>query len=87
MGDEIPPDMDSEMNSRDSGTIEADRDEERSPNTFFNALIGAIVSVVLGFIPFSPVLGGGIAGYLEGGDSRDGAKLVRFLACWQLFHS
>lgn len=49
--------------------------EERTPNTFFNALIGAVVSVVLGFIPFSPVLGGGIAGYLEGGDSGDGAKV------------
>lgn len=31
--------------------------------------------MLLGFIPFSPVLGGGVAGYLEGGDSTDGAKV------------
>lgn len=29
---------------------------------------------MLGFIPFSTVLGGGVAGYLEGGTYDDGAK-------------
>lgn len=36
---------------------------ERS--TFVNALIGAVVTVVTSFVPFSPVLGGAVAGYLE----------------------
>jgi hypothetical protein len=37
-----------------------------------NALIGAAVTVVLVFIPFSSILGGAVAGYLQGGDLRDG---------------
>lgn len=41
-------------------------------STVTNALVGAVVSVVLSFIPFSPVLGGAVAGYLEG---RDGARV------------
>lgn len=48
---------------------------ERAPNTLLNALIGGVVGVVLSFIPFSTVLGGGVAGYLEGGESTDGAKV------------
>jgi len=55
-------------------------DSEQSPgssNTYINALIGALVSVVSGFfIPFvSPVIGGGVAAYLEGGDTEHGAKV------------
>ena len=42
-------------------------------STWMNALIGAAVAVVLAFLPFSPLLGGGIAGYLERGDVREGA--------------
>lgn len=30
-----------------------------------DALIGAVVTVVLSFVPFSPVLGGAVAGYLH----------------------
>lgn len=41
-------------------------------STTVNALIGAAVSLVLSFVPFSPVLGGAVAGYLEG---RDGLKV------------
>lgn len=37
-----------------------------------NALIGAVVSVVLSFIPLSPVIGGAVAGYLE---ERDGVRI------------
>lgn len=48
---------------------------ERAPNTLLNALIGGIVGVVLSFIPFSTVLGGGVAGYLEGGNSMSGATV------------
>ncbi|MFP9193768.1 DUF5518 domain-containing protein [Natronosalvus vescus] len=38
-----------------------------------HAFIGAIVGVVLSFIPFSTVLGGAVAGFLEGSDVRSGA--------------
>ena len=50
-------------------------DTEHAPNTLLNALIGGIVGIVLSFIPFSTVIGGGIAGYLEGGGSTAGAKV------------
>lgn len=35
-----------------------------------HALLGAVVSAVLSFIPFSGIIGGGLAGYLERGDSE-----------------
>ena len=41
-------------------------------STLVNAFLGAVVSVVLAFLPFSPVLGGGVAGYLE---RRDGVRV------------
>ncbi|WP_207586443.1 DUF5518 domain-containing protein [Halomontanus rarus] len=40
--------------------------------TFVNALLGAIVAVVLAALPFSTLLGGAIAGFLEGADGTDG---------------
>lgn len=40
-----------------------------------NAIIGAVVGIVLSFIPLSPLLGGVIAGYLEGGDPNRGLKV------------
>ena len=46
---------------------------ERS--TLLNAAIGAAVTVVFTVLPFSPVLGGAVAGYLEGGDYREGATV------------
>lgn len=49
--------------------------QEHAPNTLLNAFIGGIVGVVLSFLPFSTVLGGGVAGYLEGGDYTAGAKV------------
>jgi hypothetical protein len=39
---------------------------------FVHALIGGVVSVVLSFVPFSPVLGGAVAGYLH---ERDGLRV------------
>lgn len=36
--------------------------------TLLNAVIGAVATVVLTFLPFSPVVGGAIAGYLQKGD-------------------
>lgn len=47
--------------------------EDSTPNTALNALVGAVVTAATVFVlPFSPVLGGGVAGYLEGGETRDG---------------
>lgn len=43
-------------------------------DTLVNALIGAVVGIVLSFVPFSTVLGGAVAGYLEGGDRSDGLR-------------
>lgn len=58
-------------------SVEAELNErsEQAPNTWLNALLGAAVTVFLSFIPFSPVLGGGVAGYLEGGDTTSGGKV------------
>lgn len=39
----------------------------------WHGVIGGIVAIVLSFIPYSTVLGGAVAGYLEGGTLRDGA--------------
>ena len=45
-------------------------------DTWVNALIGGIVTIVgAGFVPFVPILGGGLAGYLEGGDRNDGLRV------------
>ncbi|WP_265109450.1 DUF5518 domain-containing protein [Halosolutus halophilus] len=41
--------------------------------TVINAIIGAVVGVVLSFIPFSTVVGGAVAGFLEGPNPREGA--------------
>lgn len=43
-----------------------------SGRTVVHALVGAVVSVVLSFVPFSTILGGAVAGFLEGPDGRDG---------------
>lgn len=44
-------------------------------DTLINAIIGGVASIVLSFIPFSPVLGGAIAGYLQGGSRNDGLRV------------
>ncbi|MFO7927734.1 MAG: DUF5518 domain-containing protein [Halobacteriota archaeon] len=43
--------------------------------TVISALIGGVVGIVLAFIPFSTVLGGGVSGYLEGGQPKAGLKV------------
>jgi len=40
-----------------------------------HALLGAVVTVVLSFVPFSPVLGGGVAAYLNGADASRGLRV------------
>ncbi|MFB6254976.1 MAG: DUF5518 domain-containing protein [Halobacteriaceae archaeon] len=44
-----------------------------TPNTFFNALIGAVISLVASpMLPFATIVGGMVAGYLQGTDLREG---------------
>lgn len=44
-----------------------------SGETLTNALIGALVTIVVTpVLPFAPLLGGVVSGYLQGGDSSDG---------------
>lgn len=40
----------------------------RSTNTGTNALIGGIISILVAFVPFSPLVGGFVAGYLQDAD-------------------
>jgi len=42
------------------------------PSTLVNALVGGVAAVLLAFLPFSPVLGGALAGYLQGPDTGEG---------------
>lgn len=44
-------------------------------DTFINAVIGAVVTVVLSFTGFSPILGGMVAGYLERGSRSGGVRV------------
>jgi hypothetical protein len=44
-------------------------------STGINAILGGLVGIVLAFLPFSTVLGGGVAGYLEGGDPKAGLRV------------
>lgn len=44
-------------------------------DTLLNAAIGAVVTVVLSFTGFSPLIGGGVAGYLQRGTPQGGAKV------------
>jgi len=43
-----------------------------------HALIGAVVTVVFSFVPFSPVLGGATAAYLAEADATDGTRIGAF---------
>lgn len=48
-------------------------------DTVINALLGAVATAILsGFVPLAPVLGGAIAGYLEGGTRDDGLRVGAF---------
>lgn len=51
---------------------------DEGSNTAVNAILGGVAGVVLSFIPFSPLLGGAIAGYLEGGRPKDGLTVGTF---------
>lgn len=49
--------------------------DENGSSTLFNAFIGAVAGVILSFIPLSTLLGGAVAGYLEGGEPGDGIRV------------
>ncbi len=52
-----------------------DRSGMDTDNTYLNALIGAVATILLSFTGISPILGGALAGYLEGGESIDGLRV------------
>lgn len=47
---------------------------ERGPSLLVNGFLGGVVAVLLAFLPFSPVIGGSLAGYLQGPDRRAGLR-------------
>ena len=49
--------------------------DEKAPNTLINGIFGGFVGVILSFLPFSTVIGGAVAGYLEGGSRMDGVRV------------
>lgn len=63
------------MPSDTTSTRQVDTNTTETGSTTLNALIGAVAGVVLSFIPLSTVLGGAIAGYLEGGKAGDGVRV------------
>lgn len=44
-------------------------------DTFMNAVIGAVVTAILSFTGFSPLLGGMAAGYLQKGEPAGGVRV------------
>ncbi|WP_255171053.1 DUF5518 domain-containing protein [Natrononativus amylolyticus] len=48
---------------------------EANSNALINGLIGGIAGIILSFVPLSTLLGGIIAGYLEGGRPEAGLKV------------
>jgi hypothetical protein len=49
--------------------------ESDDSNPVLNAVVGGIAGILLAFVPLSPILGGGIAGYLQGGPRDAGLKV------------
>ena len=44
-------------------------------DTLFNAVIGAVVTMVTSFVGVSPIIGGGVAAYLEKGDKSASIRI------------
>jgi len=44
-------------------------------NTLPNAVVGAVATIGLSFTGISPVLGGALAAYLDGGDTTNGLRV------------
>lgn len=47
---------------------------EKGPSLLINGFLGGVVAVLVAFLPFSTVLGGALAGYLQGPDRRASMK-------------
>ena len=52
----------------------SDVERERGSSLLLNGFLGGVVAVLLAFLPFSTVLGGVVAGYLQGPDRRTALK-------------
>jgi hypothetical protein len=48
--------------------------DSRLPATGVNAVVGAVVTLVTGFVPLSPIIGGAVAGYLGRGSRSEGVR-------------
>ncbi|MGA9401033.1 DUF5518 domain-containing protein [Haladaptatus sp.] len=46
-----------------------------SNNTFVNSLIGAVVTIVVSFVPLSPIIGGAVAAYLSDVPTDEGIRI------------
>jgi hypothetical protein len=50
-------------------------DASRGTDFYLHALLGAVVTVVASFVPFSPVLGGAVAGYVHDAGTGRGTQV------------
>lgn len=78
MPSEQRPDDRDETDSIDSvdGTDQPTGTTDRGSSPLLNALLGAVVTVITTpFIPFAPILGGAISGYLDAENPGSGAKI------------
>lgn len=73
-------DVPTEPPTRHTAAEETQTRDAETPNTVLNAVTGGVVTAVAFMFlgPFSPVVGGGVAGYLEGGETSDGLKVGAF---------
>jgi hypothetical protein len=44
-------------------------------NRLVHAAIGAVVTIVTAFLPFSPILGGGVAAYFGDANKNEGLRI------------
>jgi hypothetical protein len=66
---------DAHSDTRTDTASAADTDDSGGDSTYFNAFVGAVASVVLAFLPFSTVIGGALAGYLQGPETDEGLRV------------
>ncbi|ELZ42929.1 hypothetical protein C471_03015 [Halorubrum saccharovorum DSM 1137] len=56
-------------------SVPGNRRVVNTDNSLLNAAIGAVATIGLSFTGISPVLGGALAAYLEGGETGDGLRV------------
>lgn len=49
--------------------------DDRRGDFYLHAVLGAVVTVLLSFVPFAPLLGGGLAGYLHDQGTGRGTRI------------